>query len=369
MNTVIEDTLTITKKEILIFIKQPVFGVVRSLVFPLFWIIFFAYGFGGTLHSVSIAIVNDANGIYSQQVVNNIATGNTFNIHFLPYDKALNDFQAGKVYAVIYIPSGFDTDFKNNNAKMYMTLDATNPTLYSTIKSNVELSVQKVSGEINLVQNPPINLDEEVLYGKDIRYLDFLAPGIIVQTIVFSAMFSGGVSLLMDKEFGTLKLLLLAPISRTSIIVGKTLGGVIQALISGFVTLFIIIILGARIQFSVLLLFAVPFIMILVAFAFIGMTTLMATRLKTFEQFILVTQLIIQPLWFVSGAIYPINSMPGWMQAIATVNPLTYAVDAIRSVMIRGDLIMPIIPDVTVLLIFSTIIVLIGIRSFKRTIE
>lgn len=369
MNTVVKDTLIITKKEIIIFLKQPVFGVVRSLLFPLFWIVFFAYGFGGTLHSIPIAIVNDANGVYSQQVINNIATGNTFSIQFLPYYKALNDFQAGKVYAVLYIPSDFDTNFKSNNAKMYLSLDATNPTVYSAVRSYVETSAQKVSGEINLVQNPPINLDENIFYGEGIRYLDFLAPGIIIQTIVFSAMFSGGVSLLMDKEFGTLKLLMLAPISRTSIIMGKTLGGVIEALISGFVTLFIIIVLGAKIEFSLLFFLAVPLIMMLVAFTFIGMSTLIATRLKTFEQFILVTQLVIQPLWFVSGAIYPVNSMPNWMQTISTVNPLTYAVDAIRSVMIRSNQITPIIPDISILIVFSIIIVLIGIRSFKRTIE
>ncbi len=373
MSSTIQDTLIITRKELLVFIKNPLFGITRSLIFPLVWIIFFAYGFGGTLHSIPIAIVNDANGIYSQSVINNIATGDTFTISFLPYDKALDNFQAGKVFAVLYIPSDFDTDISSGTAKMYLSLDQTNPTLYATIKADVELSSAKVSQQISIAQNnlpgPGINLDETVLYGQGARYIDFLAPGLVIQTIVFSAMFSGGISLIMDREFGTLKMLMMAPISRTSIILGKTLGGVIQAMISGLVTLLIIILLGAKVVYSVTLLVIAPLIMILISFAFIGLSTLIATRLKDLVQFTLVLQLLIQPLWFVSGAIYPIYSMPGWMQAFATVNPMTYAVDGMRAAVVRGDNIMPIIPDILVLIAFASIILYIGVRSFKRTIE
>lgn len=374
MSSIVQDTLTITRKEMVVFLKQPIFGITRSLIFPLVWIIFFAYGFGGTLHSIPIAIVNDANGIYSQNVVNNIATGDTFSINFLPYDKALDSFQAGKVFAVLYIPSDFDTKISSGNAKMYLSLDETNPTLYATIKADVEISAQKVSQQISLAQNnlspnPGINLDETVLYGQGARYIDFLAPGLVIQTIVFSAMFSGGISLIMDREFGTLKMLMMAPISRTSIILGKTLGGVIQALISGLVTLLLIILLGAKVVYSMTLLLIAPLIMILISFAFIGLSTLIATRLKDLVQFTLVLQLLIQPLWFVSGAIYPIYSMPGWMQTFATVNPMTYAVHGMRSAMVRGDNIMPIIPDILVLIVFAAIILYIGVRSFRRTIE
>lgn len=367
--SVLGDTLTITKKELLIFIKQPVFGITRSLIFPLVWIVFFAYGFGGTLHSIPLAIVNDASGQYSQAVVNNIDTGNTFDIRFMPYTDALNSFNDGKVFAVVYIPQDFDANYAAGTAKMYLMLDETNPSLYSLIKAGVESSVQVVSQAVTRPQTPAINLDEEVFYGKETRYIDFLAPGIVIQTIIFSAMFSGGISLLMDKEFGTLKLLMLAPISRTSIVLGKTLGGVIQALIAGFVTLLVIIAAGAHVDYSIAFFLAAPVIMTLIAFAFIGMSTLIATRIKSLEQFVLVMQLVIQPLWFVSGAIYPIYSMPDWMQAFAAVNPMTYAVDGMRSVMVRGGTLMPIIPDLMVLIAFSVIIMLVGIRSFRRIVE
>ncbi len=367
MSSFVRDTLTITRKEMLLFVKQPVFGIMRSVLFPIIWIVFFAYGFGGTLRAIPVAVVNEAGGAFSQQLVDAISIGGTFDIHFLPYYKALEEFQSSKVSAVINIPADFDSGVKSGSAKAYLIMDSTNPTLSAAVLSKVQTSVQGVSTAISIVH--PASLDTEVFYGREIRYLDFLAPGIIMQTIVFSAMFSGGISLLMDREFGTLKLLMLAPISRSSIILGKTLGGVIEALVSGFMTLLIIIVLGVKIKYNLLFFFVLPLIMTLLAFAFIGLSTLLATKLRRLEQFVLVMQITILPLWFVSGAIYPIYSMPDWMKAIATVNPLTYAVDGIRSVMIKGNLLAPIIPDIVALTVFSAIVLLIGIMSFKRTIE
>lgn len=370
----VQDTLTITKKEIKLFVKQPLFGVARSLLFPIIWIVFFAYGFGGTLHSIPIAVVKEGSGAYSQQLVDGLATGDTFSIKFSQYENSLKDFQAKKYSAVVYIPKDFDDSVKNNAAKVYLTLDSTNPTLASAIKSRLESTAQGMSRNIIIAKTgdsivDPITVEEETFYGRGIRYLDFLSPGIIIQTIVFSAMFSGGVSLLMDKEFGTLKLLMLAPISRASIILGKTLGGAIEALISGFITLIIVILLGIKVKYDIMLVVFVPLIMTLVAFGFIGMSTVIATKVKRLEQFIMMTQTIILPLWFVSGAIYPLDSMPNWMQVIAKINPLTYAVDALRSIMIRGAIIESIIPDVLILISFSTIMFLIGVLSFRRTIE
>jgi ABC-2 type transport system permease protein len=373
MSSAIRDTLTITRKELLVFIKQPLLGITRSIIFPLVWIIFFAYGFGGTLHSIPIAIANDANGVYSQSIVNNLATGNTFSIQFLPYRNALQAFQDGKVFAVVYLPPDFNTNINAGDAKVYVSLDETNPTIYATIKASVEAAAHQVSARIttvqNVVQSSQVTVDEEVYYGAETRYLDFLAPGLVIQTIVFSAMFSGGISLIIDREFGTLKMLMMAPISRTSIIMGKTISGVVESLISGLVTLFIIILLGAKVEYTIGLALVAPLIMILISFAFIGLSTFIATRVKDIVQFTLVLQILIQPLWFVSGAIYPIYSMPDWMQAFASVNPMRYASDAMRSVMIRSGALMPVIGDLMVLLAFAVIISFIGIRSFRRTIE
>ncbi len=373
--TFIEDTLTITKKEIKIFLKQPLFGIVRSLIFPIIWIVFFAYGFGGSVSHIPVSIVTENGGYHSQQLINLLSTSDTLDIKFTEYQTSLENFQAKKVFAVIVIPKDFDQEILNNKAKVYLLLDFTSPNVASTVKAKLESSVNILSENIVIskLQDPamlhPVSVEEEIFYGKGVKYLDFLAPGIVIQTIVFSAMFTGGISLLMDKEFGTLKSLLVAPISRSAIILGKTLGGVIQSLISGFVTLIIIVVLGIKIKYTVLMFLFVPLIMILTAFGFIGMSTVIATRMKRFEQFVLVTQIFIMPLWFVSGSIYPIQSMPNWMKVIAAVNPMTYSVDALRSVMLRGVIWESLALDVLVLIFYSTLMFLLGVLSFKRTIE
>jgi len=371
----LEDTLTITRKEIKIFLKQPAFGIARALIFPIIWIIFFAYGFGGSVNNIPLAVVMGNNGQYSQQLIDSLSLGDTLDISFTEYQKSLEDFQAKRVFAVLIIPEDFNNQIVSNNAKVYLLLDFTNPNVASAIKTKVESSANALSDKIiisklqdgNILNS--VSVEEEIFYGRGVRYLDFLAPGIIVQTIVFSAMFSGGISLLMDKEFGTLRSLMVAPISRGSIILGKTLGGVIQALLSGVVTFIIILLLGIKIKSSILLFLFVPLIMILLAFGFIGMSTVIATRMKRFEQFIMVTQILILPLWFVSGAIYPIQSMPNWMRVIASVNPMTYAVDAMRSVILRGIILESFLVDIIILIVFATIMFLLGVASFKRTIE
>ena len=373
--TFIEDTLTITKKEIKVFLKNPMFGIVRSLIFPIIWIVFFAYGFGGSLSHVPLAIVTENGGQHAQELINLLSTGDTFDIKFTEYQSSLRNFEAKKVFAVVVIPSDFDQQVDHNSGKIYLLMDYTNPNIASAIKAKVDSSVSVLSKEIIIsnIHDPavlnPVNVEQEIFYGRGVKYLDFLAPGIIVQTIVFSAMFTGGISLLMDREFGTLKSLLVAPISRSSIILGKTLGGVIESLISGVSTLLIILLLGIKIKSSFLMFLFVPFIMILVAFGFIGMSTVVATRMKKFEQFVMVTQILILPLWFVSGAIYPIQSMPSWMRVIATLNPMTYAVDALRSIILRGVIIQSLMRDIIILILFSTFMFLLGVLSFKRTIE
>lgn len=370
-----EDTITITRKELKIFLKQPAFGIVRSLIFPIIWIVFFAYGFGGSVNNIPVAIVSEGDGTYTQQFIDSLSLGDTLDIKFSEYERSLKDFQSKKISAIVIIPKDFDNQVQSNDAKVYLLLDFTSPNVASAVKTKVESSANALSDKIIIskLQDSSllnaVSVEEEIFYGRDVKYLDFLAPGIIIQTIVFSAMFSGGISLLMDKEFGTLKSLMIAPISRGSIILGKTLGGVIQALISGFVTFIIILLLGIKIKSTALLFVFVPLIMILTAFGFIGMSTVIATRMKRFEQFIMVTQILILPLWFVSGSIYPIQSMPNWMKFIASVNPLTYAVDALRSVMLRGVVLEALAVDIAVLIFFSTTMFLLGVLSFKRTIE
>lgn len=194
-------------------------------------------------------------------------------------------------------------------------------------------------------------------------YLAFLAPGIIAMAILFSSMFTG-VSVLWDKQFGFLQEVLVAPVSRFSIIIGRTLGGATTALIQGFIILFIAYILGIPIAGISGLLLTIAF-MILLAFTAVGFGLVLASKMENFQGFQIVMNLIIMPLLFISSAFFPIASNPDIPNIIAKLsffNPLFYVVDGLRGSLTGiNNVVNPIIDFVIVLVIC---IFMLGLGSY-----
>ncbi|MCJ2513713.1 MAG: ABC transporter permease [Candidatus Thermoplasmatota archaeon] len=164
-------------------------------------------------------------------------------------------------------------------------------------------------------------------------YLSFLAPGIIAMAILFSSMFTG-ISVLWDKQFGFLQEVLVAPISRISIIIGRTLGGATVALIQGSIILLISLALGVQISGAIGLIFTLLF-MVLIAFTAVGFGLVIASKMEDFQGFQLIMSLVVMPLLFLSSAFFPVTSNPT-MKSIAMFNPLFYMVDGLRGSLIIG---------------------------------
>lgn len=164
------------------------------------------------------------------------------------------------------------------------------------------------------------------------NYIDFLVPGVIAQTVVFTAIFSG-IDLIWDRQFGFLKETLVAPVSRFNIMFGRTLGGATVATLQGIVVLVI-----ARIfHFHVVHPAMVPIAilgMFLIALVFTALGTAIASALSDFQAFQLIINFIVMPLFFLSGALFPVTNLPRIMNIIVRVNPLTYGVDAVREALI-----------------------------------
>ena len=192
-------------------------------------------------------------------------------------------------------------------------------------------------------------------------YLHFLAPGIITMAIMFSSMFTG-VSVLWDKQFGFLQEVLVAPIKRTSIILGRTLGGATTALLQGFIILIISIVLGVRIPdlFGFILMLIM---MVLISFTAVGFGLIIATKMNDFQGFQIIMNLIIMPLFFLSSAFFPISeSLPTWLKAISFINPLFYMVDGMRGSLTGANNVFP--PLVDFLVVFLVCIVMMGLGSY-----
>lgn len=197
------------------------------------------------------------------------------------------------------------------------------------------------------------------------NYLYFLAPGIVAMTILFSSMFTG-ISVLWDRQFGFLQEVLVAPISRLSIIIGRTLGGATISLIQGFIILIIAIALGVPIL-SVLGLISTIVFMVLLAFTAVGFGLVVASKMSDFQGFQIIMNLLIMPLLFLSSALFPIATnlqFPEIIRKLVFLNPLFYMVDGLRGTMmanIKNYYFSPMIDFVVVLVIC---IVMMGLGSY-----
>lgn len=200
-----------------------------------------------------------------------------------------------------------------------------------------------------------------------IGYQQYLFPGIIGQTLLFTAMFMG-ISVIWDKEFGFMKEVLVSPVSRFTIFIGKMLGDSTATLIQGIIVFVFGFLLG--IPFDPLTLVAALPIMLLITFGLVSLGLLLASFMGSLENFGAIQTFINLPLFFTSGALFPISGAgtPEWLQVASTFNPLTYGVDALRTV-ILGSAWMPIHPlivDLSVMAVFDGVMIGVGTWAFSR---
>ena len=194
-------------------------------------------------------------------------------------------------------------------------------------------------------------------------YLSFLVPGIMAMTILFSSMFAG-ISVLWDRQFGFLKEIMVAPVSRVSLVLGRIAGGMTTAIIQALLIFFISLFFGFRILHLLNLLPAF-FIMLLIAVSFVGLGVALASRMEDIHGFQLIMNFIIMPIFFLSGALFPLEGLPGWLAKISYIDPLTYGVDALRGVLV-GSFSFSLALDLTILLVFSLLMVAIATYLFNR---
>jgi len=163
-------------------------------------------------------------------------------------------------------------------------------------------------------------------------YLQFMAPGVIGMTILFTATFSG-IGLLWDRQFGFLKETLVAPVPRMTIMIGRTLGGATVALFQGLLIFLISLVAGFR-PSSVLVIPVAIVIMLSIAVVFAAMGTVVGSTLRDMQGFPIIMNFLVMPIFFLSGALYPLRNLPGPLAVLTRLDPLTYGVDALRGVLI-----------------------------------
>jgi ABC-2 type transport system permease protein len=195
-------------------------------------------------------------------------------------------------------------------------------------------------------------------------YINFLAPGIIAMSIIFMAMFMG-IEIIWDRQFGFLKEMLVAPVSRLQIMAGRTLGGATVAMAQGIVVFLLAFAVGFRPTTWAHALFSLIF-MFLIALLFTALGTAIASALEDMHAFQLIMNFLIMPIFFLSGALFPLYGLPGALQVIVRIDPLSYGVDGLRGALIAGSSHFSLLYDASLLGIITFVFLIIGSYLFSK---
>jgi ABC-2 type transport system permease protein len=210
-----------------------------------------------------------------------------------------------------------------------------------------------------------------------VNFKTFIFPGVLALATMFTAIFAAG-SIVWDREFGFLREMLVAPVSRGAIVVGKCLGGATVATIQGGVML---VFLGAvGIPYSPVLIVSLVLMLLVLSFTLTALGVVIAARMKNIQTFFAMTQIFLLPMFFLSGALYPLNGLPTWLHFLTRIDPMTYAVDPMRKIVFShlnppisvpgvtwGSWQVPIVLEVGIVLLMGLAMLFVGIAEFRRT--
>src|SRR5437764_8987153 len=225
------------------------------------------------------------------------------------------------------------------------------------------------------------SLGSGTLFGArgGLSYIQFMYPGIIGMSILFTAIF-GAMSIVWDREFGFLKEVLVAPIDRWAVAVGKALGGTTQAMIQGLILLVLAPFVGVKL--SVLTVLAIIPLAAVLAFGLASFGVMLASMMKSLQGFQVVMNFLMMPMFFLSGALFPLQGLPNWMTWLTRIDPASYGIDPLRRVVLSdsglsksvidglaltiGGHVLPIPLEVGIMLAFGIVLPGVAVRMFQR---
>ena len=363
-------------------------GLVLLVLMPLFMMVMVGFIYPSSNSrptNLPVALVNEDAGFgniiflgqsvtMAFQNMNNMTEPPTFALsNATNADDIRNLVQKGDIEGGIIIPSNFTTSIMGGQqGTLIIVTDQSNPQVSATIQAALSIvfdqmgtafALQKLN-QTSLAVVKPFNVQTMGVVSGTPSYFDFIAPGIMAMTVMMSVMTGLPVAISQEKEVGTLDGMMVAPINRLSIILGKTLGQTARGLLQGVVILILAgVLFHVAIQGSILLVFA---LLLLGVFSFVGLGIVITSFAKDQETAQMMMMTLMFPMMFLSGVFFPIQQMPWYMQDISKVLPLTYASQALRKVMVLGAGIPDITTELMVMIVFGTIMTAIALPVFRR---
>ena len=393
------------KKEILSLKRHPS-RLVSILAFPIIMILLFGYGMGGDMTDLPVLVVSQSQGDLTDLTLDTIKTTDQYKVIEVidDVDDAKQRVDNGEVKAAIILPENYDSDAAQKAVTLYLdssdqmassSLESVTQAIFAKL-SNMEaadaVNTNSSSQEVNstasanqtalTTETQNANVTESVghtfdnfkddialhinkIYGN-IKYIDFLVPAVLGMTVMMSCMMGMGASIAGERETGELARLFMTPTSISTVVGGKIASKLIIELVRALILIFMAIILfNVSIKGGILQTFIVLFFG---ALCFVGFGIMLSARTNSQEDYTQIAMPFSMPMMFVSGVFYPIETMPWILQKIAYIFPLTYLNDAMRAVMIKGQSLGDVWLDLVILLGFTALFFIIGVKRFNRDI-
>ncbi len=373
------------KKE-LISLKRHPGRLISILAFPIIMILLFGYGMGGEMTDLPIVVVSQSHGDLTDLTLDTIKSTETY--HVVEVMDNLNDgkerVENGEVKAAIILPSDYDDDSSSQKG-VTLYLDSSDQMASQIIESSTQgifyrlsnmvaaqtsVSTQDADIEPSVMHSlnnfkDDISLHINRIYGN-IKYIDFLVPAILGMTVMMSCMMGMGATIAGERETGELARLFMTPTSVSTVIGGKIAAKLLIELVRALILIFMAVLLfNVSIKGGFLQTFIV---LVIGALCFVGFGIMLSARTSTQEDYAQMSLPFSMPMMFVSGVFYPIETMPWILQKLAYIFPLTYLNDAMRGIMLKGQTLGDVWLDLVVLLGFTALFFIIGVKRFNRDV-
>jgi ABC-2 type transport system permease protein len=385
----IKHSLRLGIKDLLVFARDRMM-LISFVVMPIFMMLMVGFIFPSqnVLKNVSLGVVNLDEGSMGDQIVlalqemNRSQNERMFAITYLrSKGAAVDQIKYQTISGALIIPSDFSAKISTGEqASVILITDQSNPQVSAGITGTInglmsamvnQLASQSVAALLPNVPNPqqlivPFTVQTEGIVPGKPNYFEFMAPGIMAMTIMMAAMTGLAGSISRERELGTLDGIISAPISRLSIILGKSFAQVVRGLLQALLTLILAVLLfGVVVHGSYGLL---ALLLLLTVFSFIGIGIMISALASQQETAMTIMMTLTFPMLFLSGALFPVQQMPVVMQWISKGLPLTYAVEALRKCVVLGTGISGMMTEIWVMLGFGVVFTVISIPVFNRAI-
>jgi ABC-2 type transport system permease protein len=367
-------TWAIVERELRRFKRSPIL-IVISMVFPLVQLVVLGYAFGGNVKHLKIAIVDQDGGLPAvrvRELALAVAGGSkTFDtVQYADQGQAVDDLRNGRINGVLTIPPEFSRRvLTKNDPHVALIEDNTDNFVSATLVGAAGSLLAGFSPPVGLTRIAPAPRLDVVEVYPYVPYVQYLLPGIIVMSIFMMVMIGGGIIFIDDKARGLHEGYLVTPISKLELVAGFNLSGTIKAVMAGCSIMIVgSLIAGIPMPFDPMRLMRLFVVVCFTAFALISMMFLIMVRVSDPLMPRAIFGVLNTLLYFPSGAIYPQQGFPTWMQWLAAVDPFTYAVHAFKSLVLKNTGFGAIGGDLLYLAIFSTVCMTAATMLFKRTL-